>query len=159
MSYKKLIIVVVSLLIFYVPAKIVLIEHILGYRVYITNRSTGDQITFLRQNKDNYIIIGKHYFLPDTNYVKVGFSFNNEPGMSIIWNQNNYKMHILVHDIHDNKLDSTQYIASATGYGKSNIYSLNDEARTSLMGGYNLFTILGINDLFSRVNGVDVIVE
>lgn len=156
---KKYIFIAVSVIILYAPIRVLLIDHLIGYRVFITNTKTGDVVTFLRLKQDNYIIIGKHYFLPDTNYVKVGFSFNNEPGIDIYWNQNNDKMNIIVHHIHENKLDTNQYVAIGPGYEKISRIDLRDDLRTTLSGEYNLFTQLGMYDLFYTINGVSVEVE
>ncbi len=156
---RKYIFIVLLLCIFYAPARVILIDHVIGYRVFITNQITGDQVTFLRLDRDNYIIVGKQYFLPDTNYVKVGFSFNNEPGLDLYWNMNDTRMDIVVHKLLENKLYTTRYRAVGSGYYSTVKYNLHKDTRTSLFGGYNLFTTLGMYDLFYSVNGVPVSIE
>lgn len=156
---RKYIFIALSVITLYVPIRVLLIDYVIGYRVFITNQNTGDAITFLRLRHDNYIIIGKHFFLPDTNYVKVGFSFRNEPGIDLYWNQNNYILYLFTDYVFENKLDSSRYRAFDSESEKYNKNSLKDDARTTLYGDYNLFTQMGMYDLFTTVNGVSVEVE
>ena len=82
-------------------------------RIYVYSPNKKQCITIITEYNYRYIIEGKHYNVPDTNYVKVDLSQMDKIGDGIAgcWENNRYKW-IIINDqtkIIENKLDTLKY--------------------------------------------------